>query len=326
MKRVLLTGGTGFIGANLARRLINSGHDVHLFVRHAATHWRIEEIRNAVRLHEVDLADIEGVRRVVREVRPDWVFHLAVHGAYSAQMSVPEMVQTNVTGTINLVQACLDTGFEAFINTGSSSEYGHKDHAPSESEWLDPNSYYAITKAFGTHFCRYIAQRHHAPILTLRLYSAFGPFEEPTRLMPNVILRGLDGELPPLVDPAISRDFVYTEDVTHAYLRAASQAIGAPAGGVYNVGTGVQTSMRDLVDLAQRVLPIKTKPAWGSMPDRFWDADVWVANVRRISDELGWQPQHTLEQGFRKTVEWFRAFPAVEQVYRSRMSAGETAT
>jgi nucleoside-diphosphate-sugar epimerase len=322
MKRVILTGGTGFVGANLARHLIHDGHDVHLLVRQSGTPWRIAEIRDTVRLHEVELADAERVLQAVSDIRPDWVFHLAAHGAYSSQTSLQTMVQANIMGTINLMRACLNTGFEAFINTGSSSEYGYKDHAPSELEWLDPNSHYAITKAFGTHFCRYTAQRYQVPILTLRLYSVFGPYEEPTRLLPTLILHGFDGVLPPLVHPDNSRDFVYIDDVMDAYVCAASQATHAPAGAVYNVGTGVQTSLREVVDVARRLLPIRGEPDWDSMPNRPWDTDVWIANGRRIRDELGWQPQRTFEQGFRIMVEWFRSHPAMEQSYRARLNSG----
>ena len=83
MKRVLMTGGAGFVGANLARRLLHDGHELHLLIRPAHTAWRIEPIRRDVHLHTVDLTDADGLARVVTDVRPEWVFHVAAHGAYS---------------------------------------------------------------------------------------------------------------------------------------------------------------------------------------------------------------------------------------------------
>ena len=118
MKRVILTGGTGFVGANLARRLLCDGHELHLLVRPNYQPWRIDEIRSDMRLHELHLHDAEAIARVVGQVRPDWVFHLAVHGAYSWQTDWEQMVRTNIQGTMSLVSACLKTGFEAFVNTG----------------------------------------------------------------------------------------------------------------------------------------------------------------------------------------------------------------
>jgi nucleoside-diphosphate-sugar epimerase len=308
MKRVILTGGTGFVGANLARRLLRDGHEVHLFVRPQYKPWRIEDIRADVRLHELHLHDAEAVNRVVGGIRPDWVFHLAVHGAYPWQNDWEQMVRTNIQGTMCLVSACLHTGFAAFVNTGSSSEYGFKDHAPAEDEPIEPNSHYAVTKAAATFFCRHTARSKNVHLPTLRLYSVFGPYEEPGRLLPTLIMRGLQGELPPLANPDVARDFVYVDDVVEAYLMAAT----VPAdewGAIYNVGTGVQTTLRDAVAVAREVLQISAEPAWNVMPNRMWDANVWVSDNRKIRSQLGWQPSHTFAEGFRLMLDWFRQGP-----------------
>ncbi len=305
MKRVVITGATGFVGANLARRLLEDGNDVHLLVRACHNPWRISSIRADVFLHEVDLRDAETLTSIISSIRPEWVFHLAAHGAYSSQTDVRTMIETNITGTVNLVEACLKTGFESLINTGSSSEYGYKDHAPSEEELLEPNSHYAVTKASATLFCRYTALHRGVRIVTLRLYSVYGPYEEPTRLIPTFIRLGLNGKLPPLVSPNVARDFVHVDDVSAAYLLAASRP-AAKAGAIYNVGTGVQTSLREAVETARRVLGIKAEPQWGTMPNRHWDTECWIADNRKIRKELGWSPVHSFEQGLRITANWFR--------------------
>ena len=318
----MITGATGFVGANLARHLLHEGHKVHLLVRHGYAPWRIEAIRDQVRLHEVDLSNLQSLTRAVGSIRPEWVFHLAAYGAYSSQTDVQQMLQTNIIGTANLVQACLETGFEALINTGSSSEYGFKDHAPAETEWLDPNSYYAVTKASATLFCRYTAQSKNVPITTLRLYSVYGPYEEPTRLMPTLVLKGLRRELPPLVNPDIARDYVYVNDVNRAYLLAAAIK-GQQLGAVYNVGTGIQTTLRQVVDVARRILDIRAEPKWGTMENRSWDTNTWVSNNRHIQEVLGWRPQYDFEAGFREMVTWFRDNPDVLEVYGERSSEVE---
>ena len=316
MKRVFVTGATGFIGANLARRLVRDGHDVHVLLGEPCHPWRLRDLFRDLTAHHGDLRDRDGVRAAVRRARPDWVFHLAVHGAYSWQTDLRAIVETNVLGLVNLVEACLVTGFEALVNTGSSSEYGCKDHAPDETCWLEPNSYYAVTKASATLLCRHTAQATGKHLPTLRLYSVYGPYEEPNRLMPRLVLHGLRGTYPPLASPDVARDYVYIDDVIDAYLRAV-RTPDQEAGAVYNVGTGVQTTLRQVVSLAGKLFPYQGPPAWGSMPDREWDTTIWVADNRRICRALGWEPAHTLEAGLRAFRDWMEANPSLREYYEA---------
>jgi UDP-glucose 4-epimerase len=315
MRRCLVTGGSGFVGANVARRLLCDGHQVHLIVRPTARLWRIEDILEDTHLHKAHLEDGECIRRVCKEIRPDWIFHLATYGAYSYQNDLHAIVHTNVMGTINLVEACIGCGFEAFVNTGSSSEYGFKSSAPAENTWLEPNSYYAVTKASATLFCRYTAQKHGLHIPTLRLYSIYGPFEEPTRLIPTLVRAGLnDRSLPPLANPATARDYVYVDDAVQAYMLAAGTH-GQDLGVIYNIGSGIQTRLCEVVDIVRQVLGILAEPAWNSMESRHWDTNVWVANPGLVHERLGWKTKYDFERGFRATVEWLRENTGVANVY-----------
>jgi UDP-glucose 4-epimerase len=270
--------------------------------------WRLDGLRDAAHVVEVDLRDADAVAGLVGAARPELVFHLAAHGAYSWQRSLPRMIETNVAGIAHVVEAALDAGARAIVNAGSSSEYGLKDHAPPEDELPEPNSAYAVTKASATLYCGWIARTREAAITTLRLYSAYGPWEEPRRLMPALVAHGLDGRLPPLADPAIARDFVYVEDVVDAFLLAAERATPG-AGAVYNVGSGAQTSLRELAEVARRVYGIAEEPAWDAFPARDWDTDVWVADARRIAAEIGWQARTPLEDGLAAFARWMAEQP-----------------
>jgi nucleoside-diphosphate-sugar epimerase len=316
MTRSIITGATGFVGANLARRLLREGYEVHLLLRPDYSAWRIEDLRKDVQIHEVDLADSEGLNRAVSAIRPEKIFHLAAHGAYSSQTDLRRMVQTNIVGTMNLVLAGLQVGFESLVNTGTSSEYGFKSHPPSENELLEPNSDYAVTKASATLFCRHMARKHKINLSTLRLYSVYGPYEEPTRLIPALILFGQKGKLPPLVNPESAHDFVYIDDVCDAYLLAAAKS-GDDYGEIYNVGTGKQTTLREVVEVAREVMNIPAQPKWNSMPGRQWDTENWSADPGKIQAAIGWLPQHTFAQGFSQTVNWFEDNPAMPALYRS---------
>jgi len=305
MKRVLVTGASGFVGANLVRRLLKDGHEAHLLLRPSHQSWRLEEIAGDVHLHEADLQDSDGVRRVVLTAQPDWVFHLAAYGAYPDQTSLPHMVATNLLGCATLVDACAETGVESFVYAGSSSEYGFKDHAAVEHEVLEPNSHYAITKAAATHYCQCVALERNLNAVTVRLYSIYGPFEEPSRLIPTLILHGLRGMLPPLASPATGRDFVYVDDAVDAMLQVAA-APSIQRGAIYNICTGVQSTLADVVAVGRKLMKISAEPVWSTMPDRSWDTDRWVGSPHRIEKEIGWRAQTMLEEGLKKTIRWFK--------------------
>ena len=319
-KRVLLTGGSGFIGANLTRRLIAEGHEVHLLVRPKEARWRLAGLAGQLALHEGAVEERDLVDKIVAEVQPQWVFHLAAYGCYSTQRDVQAIVRTNYNGTVNLVEACLQTEFEVLVNAGTSSEYGNKDHAPPESELAEPNSHYAATKAAATLYCRFIANKAQRRIPTLRLYSVFGPWEEPARLVPTLLTCAMHGEYPPLVARGTPRDYVYVDDVVEALLLAAERPTDDP-GAVLNIGTGTQTTLHELVDIVREQFHIGCAPRWGSMPQRDWDTDTWVADPRAAKETIGWKPGYDLEAGLRAFAKWMLAEPATQSFYETHDKA-----
>jgi dolichol-phosphate mannosyltransferase len=261
-------------------------------------------------MHTAELADQSAIKNLVRQLKPEWIFHLAANGAYSWQNDPATIFQTNLTGLVNLLEACADEGFSAFVNAGSSSEYGYKDHPPKESELTEPNSYYAVSKVAATNVCRFLAQSKKLPIATLRLYSAYGPFEDPGRLIPTLIRHGLEGKFPPLVDPNIARDYIFVEDVCSAFIAAAKKLTAAALsepGAVFNIGTGRQIALKEVVEIARKLMNISAEPVWGSMENRRWDTSIWVADNRKALSELNWKPIKTFDEGLAATIASFRA-------------------
>jgi nucleoside-diphosphate-sugar epimerase len=271
------------------RWLLGEGRDVVALVRPGGDPWRLEGL--GVDVVEADVRD--GVPGDF-----DLVYHLAAHGAYSWQEDEATIRETNVGGTENALAAG-----RRVVVAGSSSEYGRKPHAPAEDEPLEPNSPYAAAKAEAT------ALALARGAVVLRVYSAYGPWEEPNRLIPTLLARGLAGELPPLVSPSVARDFVHVDDVCTAFALAAR----AQPGRVYNVGSGRQTTVEEVVWVTRGLLDLEAEPEWGSMPDRRWDTETWVANPQRIRKELGWEARVALEEGLARTLEWLRSEAPVER-------------
>ena len=305
MKRVLLTGAGGFVGAVLARRLLSDGHEVHVLLKSATTRWRLADVQEDLRLHEVDLQDEEGVRRAADAVRPEVVYHLAAHGAYPFQTDPDGIIATNILGTWNLVKALAKTDYEVFVNTGSSSEYGFKDFAMRETDLLEPNSYYAVAKCAQTLLCQHVARTEKKPITTFRLFSAYGPFEEPSRLVPTLIQRCLRGQDLSLVPPETARDFVYVDDVVDAYLKTSE--LSKLRGDIINIGTGVQSTIRDVVEAIVQHTGARVECKWGAMQPRIWDSSTWVSDCTKAKTLLGWRARTSLNDGLGRTVAFVRS-------------------
>lgn len=285
-------------------------------VRPGSDAWRLEGVD--VEQLEVDLRDPDGAAAALSR-RPQWVFHLAAHGAYSWQTNATEILETTLGSTVRLVDAAV--GVEAFVHAGSSSEYGPKDHAPREDERLEPTSAYGAAKAAATAYCRQVALTRDAHVVTLRLYSAYGPYEDPRRFVPTLLVHALDKTLPPLVAPETARDFIYIDDVCDALVAAASRP-SLPRGTVLNVGTGRQTTIAEAVAAARDLFGVEAEPRWQTHARRPWDTDRWVADPTRARMLLGWRASTSFPDGLRATADWLRETPLLERVYRAAIGSG----
>jgi nucleoside-diphosphate-sugar epimerase len=300
---ILVTGASGFIGSHLVRRLAGSGADVHVFLRSSSDTRRLGDITGRLERHAADLTDPASLRTAVLRVRPRTIFHCASWGGHPGQTDGAAIFGTNLAGTFHLLAACEEAGFDRFVHTGSSSEYGMKSPPMSEEDEPAPVDAYGASKAGATLWCRAAAISRGLPVVTLRLFSPYGPWDDPVRLIPSVSRAFLNGRSPRLASPSGARDFVYIDDVVDACLLAAS--VPSAAGEIINAGSGRQATVGEVVDILSRLIPGSPAPSWGSISPRP-GPPVWVAGIGKARRILGWEPKVPLEDGLRRTVEWMR--------------------
>jgi len=233
------------------------------------------------------------------------VINCAAYGAYSIQTDPNRIYDVNFNGIRFLLDALRAVPrFAAFIQAGSSSEYGTNCSGPSENEATLPDSDYAVSKVAASAFVKFYGSQHGMPAWVLRLYSVYGPYEDFSRLLPQLLLCAKAKRFPELVNPDVSRDFIHVDDVCQAFTTVIDKASRLRRGEVYNIGTGTRTSLSDLVSLVRRAFDVPGEPAWGSMPNRHWDHSEWFANPKKAKNDLGWQATTSLEQGLLSTMRW----------------------
>ena len=200
-RRILISGATGFVGANLVRRMLERGHEVHVIVRPDSAAWRIAEVIDEVQLHRFDLLDAEATRQGVTAARPQVVLHFAAHAALPQETDEMEIILHTVQPLVNLASAC--TGCELFINAGSSSEYGFQTEPMTETSLPNPTRVHDIAKLTQTLYGTYAARFKGIPLATLRLFSVYGPWEHGRRLIPRLMLSALMGRPMNLSSPDV---------------------------------------------------------------------------------------------------------------------------
>jgi dolichol-phosphate mannosyltransferase len=305
---ILVLGAGGFVGYNLFRTLSALRPDAYAVVHRLNAGWRLG--REGIDPAKILICDLNlelSVNHLVDSCRPRTVFNLAAYGAYSHQQNADLIYRTNFLSTIHLLESLKARGFDAYVHAGSSSEYGLRAAGPAEGEEPLPNSHYAVSKLGNANLLKFYGRVHGLPVVNLRLYSVYGPWEEPDRLIPVLIEKARQGGLPPFVSPDISRDFLYVTDATRAFIAAARRMSGMSPeirGESFNIATGKRTTMRDLASLARSELGVQEEPVFGSMPNRRWDVGNWYGNPAKAASLLGWRAAVGLEDGLRATMRW----------------------
>ncbi|MEK7450490.1 MAG: SDR family NAD(P)-dependent oxidoreductase [Patescibacteria group bacterium] len=299
-KTVLVTGGAGFIGSTLTRRLLKMGYNINLIVKKDTNLWRLKDIVSKIRMHEINLLENLKLSRAVNKIKPNTIIHLATYSNYRNQQAIKQMINLNIEGTLNLLMASKDINYAVFINTGSSSEYGFKNKPMNEEDLLEPASFYAATKASATLFCQVFAKEYKKPIVTLRPFSVYGQHEEKDRFIPTIIKAVIENKPINLTPGNQRRDFIYIDDVVDAYIKTIRNGKSL-AGQILNIGTGKQYSNDDVVKMLFKAVGKTVSVKKGAFPKRLWDTPYWAANISKTNKLLKWKPQFSLEEGLRKT-------------------------
>jgi dTDP-glucose 4,6-dehydratase len=311
-KRVLVTGGAGFISSNVIRHLLEATpYEVVSLdaLTYAGNLENLADVMPHERLSFVhgDIRDAEIVRAVVSEV--DVIVNAAAesHVAKSIAEGASEFVTTNVEGTQIMLDAIRETPVERFVLISSSEVYGTAETAPMDEQHpLNPRSPYAATKAGADRLAYAYFVTYALPIVILRPFNNYGPRQHPEKVVPRFITSALSDE--PLTvhgDGHASRDWLYVDDDAEAIEAAIEADLGSIAGEVINVATGVDISVSDIADLVLDTLG-KPESLKAYVEERPGQVDRHIGSTEKAWRLLGWEARTSFAEGLERTVEWYR--------------------
>lgn len=306
-KRIFITWATWFVGANVLHWLLSLwASDIHILIRADSDLSRIYSIMNQVKVHTFSLGDREETLKNIWEIKPQIIFHIAAAGTavWRAQLNIDDLIYFNSLGSIHLIDASIAVGTcEVFVNTGSSSEYGQKEEAMSESDMIEPNNLYGISKAVATHYATYVGKQKLLPIVTYRIFAAYWPYEDTKRLIPTLVRSCIDGISPALSSPYSVRDFIYVWDIVLAFLE--SDMAMKHGWDIINLGTGSQTSVGEIVDILKSITGKSLNPTYWSKQIYQLEPQIWLADNTKMKKIL-WVSPIPLEDGLEKLLQYIK--------------------
>lgn len=307
-KRVLVTGGSGFIGSHLVNRLLADKASVAVVVRYESVmkNERLRDSWERIHIIEADLRN-RGALASIHKFEPEVVFHLAAYNHVGESfVQVEECFDVNAKGTANLLDLCGEVG--KFIYMSTSEVYGHQTEVPFiETMTPRPISPYSITKYAGELYCRMKQMVGGKPsIAIVRPFNTYGPYQSTKAVIPELIIDCLRGAPIRTTLGEQTREFNFVTDIVDGLIKAASceQEIE----GVINIAAGEEVKIQDLVRKIAELTQTSSKIEIGALPYR--PTEIWrmYADSSRAREILGWRPKVSLEEGLRETVEWFRNY------------------
>src|SRR5216110_490869 len=309
--RILVTGGAGFIGSHLVEHLLEAGHavvildDFNDFYDPQIKQANIAGFAKDVTIHHVDLRDSASVRNVFHREKFETIAHLAARAGVRPSIQQPQLYyDTNVSGTLHLLEAARMTGVERFIFASSSSVYGVSKTVPfSEDQHLTQTlSPYAATKIAGEFLCSTFSHLYQMRVIALRYFTVYGPRQRPDLAIHQFTRRIYAGQpIDQFGDGSTRRDYTYIDDVIEGTMAALKY--DGPLFEIFNLGESETTQLKDLIAAIENALGKKAKI--NRLPEQPGDMPLTCADISKARKLLGYSPTTRLNEGLPKFVEWF---------------------
>ena len=309
-KKILVTGGTGFIGSHLVRCLIGLGATVHVAIRPGTDCWRVKDMERQIHFHELSLEDAVSVNKLVMYCNPACLFNFAYPGQLQAEdpISLQSYISSITRITMNLLEAAREHATPRVFHACSSTIYGNSGQPVfKESDPLLPDSTRGFIKLHARNLCILYAKKWHVPVILGRIFRAYGPWDSDKKLLTKALDAYYTKRPIQLTDPDIKRDYIFIDDLIHCILLAC--ICDLPAGTEINMGSGKERSVQEIIQVLEEILggtiPVDTDTPYSL---KEIDKTHWAADVSKAKHLLGWHPTTSLKEGIRNVVAWYESY------------------
>ena len=307
MKKIIATGGAGFIGSEFVRQAVSRGFEVVVIdkLTYAGDLERLNTVKDKITFYKTDITNREFIEYIFKKEKPDIVVHWAAESHVDRSiLDASPFIETNVKGTQVLLDVAKTVGIEKFINIATDEVYGElgKEGQFFETTALNPNSPYSVSKASADMLGRAYYRTYNLPVITVRPSNNYGPWQYPEKLIPVVILKALNNEPIPVYGTGENiREWLYVSDCADAVFEIMEKG---KIGEIYNVGSGEE---KRNIDVVKSILQILNKPEdlIQFVKDRPGHDFRYSLNVDKIKNELGWEAKVKFEEGISRTVSWY---------------------
>jgi len=311
-KDIIVTGGTGFIGSSLIRRLISFDAIVHVLIRNNSNLWRLENIKQFIHIIKVDLLDLPSLSKIITKINPQYIFHFAFPSNDILQNPFDFQTQLDQTSRhlINLLQSISSkqSNLKSFIHTCSSTIYqwSEERYRLSENTPFDPSSLRGMLKLNERNICQYFSRTHVVPIKLARIFRAFGPWDINNKLIISALDAARNSTPIRLGNNRYKRDYIFTSDLVNGILLLANSDL--PPGTEMNFGGGSQHSALEIVKILEDILEVEIPKILNSYPKNPLDKGDFTADISFAKKMLNWRPEFSIPQGLKITVDWYKDY------------------
>lgn len=305
MVKILITGSTGFIGSHITPILIRRGYDVYSLEKYVTGRYVLGQNREVKTIYG-DLREAFSIKRIVREIQPDIVIHLAAISPVSYSYDHPqEVIETNFQGTVNLAEACLHEipHFKHFLFASTSETYGNGPLPKKEETIQNPNSPYAVSKFACEKYLIYMRDAYEFPITILRNFNTYGRKNNYHFVVEKAIVQMLKEKRVELGDPTPIRDLLFVNDHVNAYLSCINNP--KTIGETFNFCTGIGVSIKQLINSLIKLTNFEGNVVWNTIPSRPLDIKELVGDYSKAKRLLNWEPKISLQEGLRLSVDFW---------------------